>query len=405
MMLKIAWRNVWRNPTRSLVVILAMFVGMLFGLFTSTFMTGWMQQRLQDGIDTETAHIQIHHPGFLLSDDLMDFIPQADIMACIIRQMSSVVGVSARLKIQAMIASAETATGVQVLGVDPVEERRVVNLSDKLVGGTWFDENRGNSIIIGQKLADELNIRLRSKIVLRLQDVDGNITGGAFRVTGIYKTINSTFDGLNVWVRKSDLQQLTLLPSGAAHELAIRVNSQDVLNQTVQELTTHFPEVKTQGWQDVSPELGYLTEIGNTWQYLMVVIVLLALGFGIVNTMLMVVLERIRELGMLMAIGMSRQRVFGMIVLESIMLSMVGGFAGILGGIGLTEWLNHTGVDLSIWGEGLTEWGFAPIVYPTYNLNMVVTIAIMVVLTGILASLYPAYKGLKLNPSDAIRTL
>jgi len=405
MILKIAWRNIWRNPTRSLVVIMAMFVGMLFGLFSSTFMTGWMQQRLNDGIETETSHIQLHHPQFKNTDDQNIYISQALEKREQILLLPGVNGVSERFKIQAMVASAETSTGIMVLGANPQQEKQVINLSEKIVAGDWFESQRRHSIVIGQKLAEKLKVRLRSKIVLRLQDADGNITGGAFRVTGIFKTINTSFDEAYVWVQKNDLQKLTLLPADAAHEIAVHVENQEMQMQIVNKLTSLYPDLLTESWQDVSPELGYLTEVGNTYQYFLVIIILLALGFGIVNTMLMVVLERLRELGMLMAVGMNKRRIFTMIVLESIMLSIVGGFSGILGGIGLTEYLQIDGIDLSLWGEGLTEWGFAPIVFPMYDVPMVVTIAALVIITGIIASLYPAYKGLKLNPSEAIRVI
>ncbi|MBI9063397.1 MAG: ABC transporter permease [Marinilabiliaceae bacterium] len=405
MILKIAWRNIWRNPTRSMVVITAMFVGMLFGLFSSTFMTGWMQQRLNDGIETETSHIQMHHPQFKNADDQNTYINQVGQKRQQILAISGVNGVSERFKIQAMVASAETSTGIMILGVNPRQEKQVINLPEKIVAGDWFKSKKRNSIVIGQKLAEKLKVRLRSKIVLRLQDADGNITGGAFRVIGIFKTINTSFDEANVWVQKNDLQKLTLLPADAAHEIVVHVENQEMLIQTVNEISTLYPDVLTESWQDVSPELGYLTEVGNTYQYFLVIIILLALGFGIVNTMLMVVLERVRELGMLMAVGMNKRRIFAMIVLESIMLSIVGGFSGILGGIGLTEYLQIDGIDLSLWGEGLTEWGFAPIVFPIYDVPMIITIAALVIITGIIASLYPAYKGLKLNPSEAIRVI
>ncbi|TAJ14628.1 ABC transporter permease [Marinilabiliaceae bacterium JC017] len=405
MLLKISWRNIWRNPTRSMVVISAMLVGMFAGVFSSTFINGWMQQRLKDGIETETSHIQIHSPAFKLNDDLKNYIPEANAITADIRKNDQIRGVSPRIVIQSMIASAETATGVKIIGADPMEEKKVTNLPDKLIEGKWFEGVKRNPIIIGHKLADKLKVKMRSKVVLRMQDTEGNITGGAFRVAGIYQTVNSTFDETNVWVCNTDLQQLTLLPDGAAHEITIFINNQDDLASIENQISATHPDLITESWPDLSPELGYLTEIGNTYMYILVIIILLALGFGIVNTMLMVVMERIHELGMLMAVGMSKSRVFLMIIIESTFLSIVGGFAGILLGALTTEYWAVKGIDLSIWGEGLSEWGFATIVYPVYDIPMVVTIAVMVILTGIVASIYPAYKGLKLNPSEAIRVI
>jgi ABC-type lipoprotein release transport system permease subunit len=382
-----------------------MMIGMWAGVFSSTFINGWMQQRLRAAVEVETSHIQVHHPEFKNAVELVHFMDDAKEQAEAIRSLPLVDGVSNRIVIQSMVASAETASGVKIIGVDPNDEAQVIGLPDKLIEGTWFENSRQNPIVIGEKLAKKLKVKLRSKIILRLQDMDGNLTGGAFRVVGIFKTVNSSFDEANVWVRYTDLAKLTLIPEGVGHELVIHLSDQEALNKVKSEMKTRMPGYVTEGWQEITPEMGYLTEMGNTMNYMLIIIILLALGFGIVNTMLMVVMERIRELGMLMAVGMNKRRVFIMIVLESIFLSVIGGFSGMALGIIITEIFAKTGIDLSLWGEGLSEWGFAQIVYPEYDLPMVVNIAVMVIFTGIVASIYPAYKGLKLNPSEAIRKI
>jgi len=138
--------------------------------------------------------------------------------------------------------------------------------------------------------------------------------------------------------------------------------------------------------------------------YFFMVIILFALGFGIVNTMLMVVLERVKEIGMLMAIGMNRMRVFKMIMLETVYLSLTGGIVGMLLGAGIISFFGKTGIDLSIYAEGLNNIGYASIIYPSIGIDYYVNTVIMVILTGIIASLYPARKALKLNPAEAVRT-
>lgn len=405
MILKIAWRNIWRNPLRSLVVISALTIGMFAGLFSSTFINGWMQQRIRDGVETETSHIKVQSKAFIQSQDFENSFLNADSLAEVYRSVSNVNGVSPRLIIMSMAATAETATGVKVLGVDPDNEREVVNISEKLIEGNWFEDKKRNSIIIGHKLADKLKIGLRKKIILRFQDSSGTITGGSFRVGGIYKTINNSFDEMNVWVRETDLRRIALLPVGTAHEIAVHVEDGDLMASTVEQLHQKSDNLIVRDWRSFSPEFGYIDEMGNMYNYIFIIIILLALGFGIVNTMLMVVMERVHELGMLMAVGMHRISIFKMIVIETILLCITGGFTGILLGVGLTEYYAKYGVDLSVWSDGLQEWGFNPIVYPEYDMPMVITIAILVIITGILASFYPARKALKLNPSEAVRVI
>ncbi|MBN2167398.1 MAG: ABC transporter permease [Marinilabiliaceae bacterium] len=405
MILTVSWRNIWRNPTRSLIVMGALLVGMFSGVFTSTFMNGWMKQRIRDGVETEVSHLRIQSPEFKKSGDFEDFFTDISKLESDLFQNPNVNGVSPRLSIQTMIASAETATGVQLFGVDPDKESQVINISEKVIEGKWFEGVKRNPIIIGQKLAEKLKVKLRSKVVITIQDKDGNIVSAAFRIAGIYKTINTTFDEMNVWAKLSDIQNLTLLHSDVAHEILVHTNNYETINEVVDDMSAKHPELSTLSWQKFSPEFAVLTEMGNMYLYIFVIIILLALGFGIVNTMLMVVLERIHELGMLMAVGMNKRRVFSMIMIETLILSVIGGFAGIICGIWATDYFGDKGIDLSIWSEGLEEWGYSAIIYPEYDWTVMIIIAFLVVLTGIIAAIYPSYRALKLAPAEAIRVI
>ncbi|PWD99678.1 ABC transporter permease [Marinilabilia rubra] len=403
MLLKIAWRNIWRSPVRSWIIIAALTVGMFAGVFTSTFINGWMSQRLRDGVETETGHLQIFRNGYQSSRELSQHFTEGDLPE--IKKQPQIKATSRRLIVEAMAASAETARGVRVYGADPDAEAAVLNLHREVKEGTWFDSPYSKQAVIGQKLAKQLQIGVRSRLVLRFQDVDGTLTGGAFRVVGIYKTNNTAFDGTNVWVRNNDLAELLNLSPRDFHSLVVRLNDSEQAMTIAKTLEDKVPQADVVPWKELSPELGYLTELGNTYLYIFVVIILLALGFGIINTMLMVVLERVREIGMLMSVGMARWRIFFMIVLETVMLSSTGGMIGIFLGMLTVRKLGETGIDLSVWSTGLTEMGFNPIVYPEWDAALVINIALMVVAAGILASLYPAWKALKLNPSEAVRVI
>ncbi|MBS0000707.1 MAG: ABC transporter permease [Cyclobacteriaceae bacterium] len=403
MLFSISWRNVWRNKLRSAVIIIAIALGICAGVFSSAFYKGMADQRIDKAIKTEISHIQVHRPKFRQANDISQFIPEADELAARIGEIPEVSGVSSRIIIFSMASSAETASGVKISGVMPGEESKVTNLHTKLIEGNYFEEERRNPIIVGWKLAEKLNVKMGSKIVLTLQDIDNNIVAGAFRIIGIFNTANGIYDESNVFVKHEDLRRLMELPDHSAHELAILVEDNELIRETQEKIQTLTGNLEVLSWTELSPEMNYLNEAMDLFMYIFIIIILFALLFGIINTMLMVVLERIKEIGMLMAIGMNRLRVFMMIVLESIFLSLTGGVIGVLMGGGISIYFETNRIDLSMWGEVYQDLGYDPYVYTSLEFSLLVNVTILVIITGIIASLYPAYKALKNDPADALR--
>ncbi len=399
----IAWKNIWRSRVRSGVIIAAITIGMFAGVFTTTFYKGWMNQRLEAGVETEVSHIQIHQPEFSENFELKSYLPDGAKTGEEIAQMDFVNGVSPRLVVQAMIASSETGTGVKILGIDPEKEKTVTNLYTKVSEGNYFEGVKRNPILIGQKLAKTLKVKLHSKLVVTLQDSEGHLTSEAFRVCGIYHVGNGMFEEMNVFVLKLDLSRFVLLDEAVSHEIVVHLKDHGQLTQNTEILAGKYPELLVQSWQQLAPELGLLTEYGNIYIYFFIAIILLSLGFGIVNTMLMVVLERVKEIGMLMAVGMSKFRVFWMLMLETVLLTLTGGFFGIVLGLVVTFATKKHGINLSFYAEGLEDMGYSSLVFPVVETLMIVVIAIMVLVTGVLAAIYPARKALKYKPAEAIR--
>lgn len=403
MIASIAWKNIWRNRIRSGVIISAITIGMFAGVFTTTFYKGWMNQRLESGVETEVSHIQIHHPNFGDNFDLKSYIPNGETIGQEIAIKEFVNGVSPRLVVQAMIASSETGGGVKIMGVDPEKEKTVTNLYTKVTEGKYFEGVKRNPILIGQKLAEKMKVKLNSKLVITLQDTQGNITSEAFRVCGIYDANNGMYEEMNVFVRKSDLARIVHLDESVAHEIAVHLKDHDLLTQNTETIASMHKDLLVQNWKQLAPELGYINEIGDMYIYIFVIIILLSLGFGIVNTMLMVVMERVKEIGMLMAIGMSRFRIFWMLMLETVLLTMTGGALGVLLGLIVSWATQKNGIDLSFYAKGLEDMGYSSLVFPVIVPKMIAIIGFLVLMTGIIASIYPARKALKYKPAEAIR--
>jgi ABC-type lipoprotein release transport system permease subunit len=244
---------------------------------------------------------------------------------------------------------------------------------------------------------------VKNKIIITVQDINKNITGGAFRVVGTYRTDNMMFDEANIFVRGTDLSRLTGLNGNEAHEIAILLNTNETFDVT-KTLSGEFPNLEVKSWQQLSPEAGYLVSAMNQYMFIFIIVILIALCFGIINTMLMVIMERIHELGMLMAIGMNRMRVFTMIMLETVYLSLTGGITGLILGYAAIRYFEKAGINLYFWKEAFSEIGYSSFIYPVVDSKTMVVTAILVIIAGVISALYPAYKALKLNPSEAIRT-
>lgn len=404
MLLSISWRNIWRNKLRSLIIILSITLGIFAGVIAGAFFKGMADSRINKVINTDLSYIQIHNPGFEESSDFSDYITNAQHINNIIDTINNVTGVSSRICVQSMIASAETAAGVKTMGIFPEDEKQVTTIHKRIIDGKYFEGIKKNPVVIGKKLAEKLNVKVRSKIVITMTDLDNNITSGAFRIVGIYSTDNNMFDEANVFVRFTDIQKLTNFPETAAHEIAININENDKLETvktSIVNITDNKLDVST--WKELSPEMNYLTEVMDMYMYIFIIIILFALLFGIINTMLMVVMERTKEIGMLMAIGMNKSKVFAMIILESVMLTLTGGITGIVIAYFTAKFGETHPLDLSIWAKGFEQLGYDSLVYTQIDSVLFINTVIMVIITGIIAALYPAYKALKNDPADALR--
>ncbi|MCK4919871.1 MAG: ABC transporter permease [Bacteroidales bacterium] len=406
MIWSVSWRNVWRNKMRSGVVITAVSLGVFAGVFAMAFMQGMAKQRVDSAIKTETSHIQIHTPEYVNVNDIENYFTNTEELFENIAADPSTVAVSKRVIVSSIISSAEKGGGVRLIGIEPERESEVTNIKERLIEGNYLEPlKRGLPAVIGNKLAEKLDVRLGSKLVVGLLDVNSQPIYHQFRVSGIFKTASAPYDETTVFVNYSDLTSITKMPKDAAHEMAVLLSDNELSGLMASELKQGFPNLNIMEWFDVLPELKYMTESMDVYMYIFILIILLALGFGIVNTMLMVVLERVKELGMLMAVGMNKRRVFSMIMLETVFLSLTGGVLGLVLGTGFSEFFETHGLDLSgLYKEGLEAMGYDTIVYTNILPEMIITVTLMVIMTGIIASIYPARKALKLNPAEAIRT-
>lgn len=401
MLVTLAWRNVWRNQLRSFIMMAAMVFGLLGVVLMVGFVRAMTVNMVENAIKYQTAHLQIHNPDFLVNEELAAWLADAEQLADDIRKQPGVAAVAVRQVVNGMMASAATTRGVRIHGIDIDQETKVTAVADSLVTGELLSAKGRNAILISQRSARKLNLRIGSKVVLTFSDSNGDVAGAAFRVTGMFNTPNSGFDEANVFVRYPDLVKLTGIDQ--AHEIAIRLVDGDSLGR-MKPLLANMAEQqgKVRDWGEIQPMLATMTgtmDISNT---IMIAVFILALGFGIVNIMLMSVFERSREFGMLMAIGMTGSRVLRLVVLESLLLGSVGGLLGLAASSLLIFIFGRIGLPLGTMAEGLGVYGMDTVLYPEVNFATYLSTFMMIVVTSILAALYPARQILKKNLSEAL---
>lgn len=242
-----------------------------------------------------------------------------------------------------------------------------------------------------------------SKLILTFLDINNNQTSAAFRVSGIFRTNNDMFEALSLFVPVNELRQLTGMKEGTFHRAIARLENNDITDNATPLIRQKLPDYEVLNWKEIQPDLAMIADFMGQIYAVFMIIILAALSFGIVNTMLMAVLERTRELGMLMAIGMNRRKIFVMIMLESVFLSIVGGFAGMAVSEVVIAITGKTGINLMKYSEGMEAIGYSAHLFPTIDAKFFITTTILIVLTGIFSAIYPARKALKLNPVEAIR--
>ena len=408
-MIRLAWKNIWRNKVRSAVIMSAITIGVFAGIFLIAFLNGWIIGTVNNDIDTQYSHIQIHDTAFLANYDINAFFMRDEVEDKIGKDTINrifTMKTAFRLNLTGMLASSYNTIGITAKGVWEDEEMDVTSVWQYIhdTMGVYLTDETRNAIVISEKIADKLKVRLRSRIVFTFQDLHGDMQSIAFRVCGIYKTTNGMFDELNVFVRYNDIFDYTGLPSGAVHEAAIHLPDIKTCSMVTPQLKNIFPEMEVLDWSELNPALSMYFAYTKFIGAIILGIFLFALSFGIINTMLMAVLERTRELGMLGAIGMSKRKIFNMIMLETVFLTLLGGIFGIILGSVFVLPTLETGIDLSFFmGDQFEDFGFSSIIYPVLSIQILVQVVILVIVAGVLSAIYPARKALKLKALEAIR--
>ncbi|MEX3070611.1 ABC transporter permease [Vibrio alginolyticus] len=407
MLIKLAWRNLWRNKLRTSIMIGAMVFGLMGVVAMIGFMNGLVDSMIKNAITWQTSHLQIHQSEYLINPEIKEIIPNSDVIATTLANQLDVKAVSERFLADGMIASARSTRGIRINGINIEQEGRITPLARHIQQGEWLNEEGKNPLLVSQKTAQRLKLRIGSKVILTLSDIKGDVSGAAFRVRGIFKTPSTTFDDRNVYVRKADLEKIAGLVG--AHEISILLKSNDenVLEQTrafTQSLLSQSigDQLVVRKWLEIQPLLSTMMSSMNISNQVTLVVFVLALTLGIINIMLMSVFERTREFGVLMAVGMQQHKIRTLIILETLFLGLSGCALGLLGSAVMLKILSITGLSLSGLADGLGAYGVDTLLFPRVSFSEYRMIIVAIFVASLFAALYPARQILKHRPVDAM---
>ena len=403
-LIKIAWRNIWRNKLRSLVVIISIIFGLLGGIIMIAMSYGLNEERMNNAVDTYLSHIQIHNNSFSEDYNIKHTIDNLNLIEEALNNDERVISYTKRIVLNGMLSNSNGSYGIQVKGVYPDTEIKVTNTYDKIIDGEYFKSKRDNTILVGKKLADRLNLKLKSKVVITFQDENYELTSLLFRVEGIFRSGNSRYDETNVFVKNISIIKNLPRFSGY-HEIPILLNDINLRGEVKKDLIPISTNNIVEGWDDISKELAYANEMLAAVLYIFMMIILSGLSFGVINTMLMAILERKKEIGMLMSIGMDRYKIFLMISMETIFLSMIALPFGLILSYVIVEYYSVVGIDLSIVEAGLENFGVGTRLYFKVPNEEYFIVSFMVLIISIVSSIFPSIRALKINPVEATKTI
>ena len=403
-LIKISWRNIWRNKLRSLVVIISIVFGLLGGIIIIAMSYGLNEERMNNAVDTYLSHIQIHNNLFSEDYNIKHTINNLDIIEKAINEDKRVVSYSKRIVLNGMLSNSNGSYGIQVKGIDPDEEIKVTNTHEKIIDGEYFRSKRDNTILVGKKLADKLNLKLKSKVVITFQDENYELTSLLFRVEGIFRSGNSRYDEMNVFVQNKSITK-NLPGFNGYHEMPIFLSDIELRGEVKKDLIPLSSDNIVEGWDDISKELAYANEMLSAVLYIFMMIILSGLSFGVINTMLMAILERRKEIGMLMSIGMNRYKIFMMISFETIFLSLIALPFGLITSFLIVEYYSVVGIDLSVVEAGLENFGVGTRLYFKVPNEEYFYVSLMVFVISIFSSIFPSIRALKINPVEATKTI
>lgn len=397
-----AFRNVGRKWQRTIVTTGAMAFAGFMMIFYAGLMDGLLAAMERNAVGMNLGDIQIHAPGYRKDPDLYNRIDKADELLARLRAEGF--HATARIYGFGLAAAGSASAGVQLRGVDLKHEATVTQLHRHLLEGAWLDASDPKGVVIGRKLARTLNTGIGGEIVVVSQAADGSVANDLYRVRGILQSVGEGLDRGAVLMSDTAFRKLMALPGGV-HEIAVLLPDRTfTLSSATDRIRKLAPGQEVLSWRELQPVVTNILDISKASLTFVLLITYTAIGTVVLNAMLMSVFERIREFGMLKAIGVSPGQVALLIYTEAMIQVAVACLMAVAFGLPVSLYYQHRGIDLSAWMSTGTIAGVAldPIWYCRVTVSSVVTPVVYLFAVAAAAVLYPTVKASVISPIKAI---
>jgi len=400
-MSRLAWRNLWRNYRRTLIMLLAIGLGVWAMVFMNALMRGMTDQMVVNGLKVLPGEVQVHHRDYRADPSVVNSMPMPEGDLLNVLESPPVAAWTARVRVPAVIASERDSRGVTLLGVDPAGEAALGSAPDTIVEGRFLTDASDRGLVIGASLARRLETDLGKRVVIMSQDPDNNVADRGMRVVGIYRARLEGTEDQFVFGGRTVVQDLLGIPGQVSEVAATGRDYRRVERWFPAVAAATGDDLEALDWFKLDTFLGSMLAVQDGFTLIFMVVVFVALSFGLVNTLVMAVFERTREIGLMQALGMRPGLILFQVLLESLFLLLLG-----LGAGNLLAWVTivplQDGIDISSVAEGMEMMGMGTVLYPSLLVSDMLMSTAVVVILGLLASLLPAWRAARLDPIRAL---
>jgi ABC-type lipoprotein release transport system permease subunit len=402
--LALSLRDLRRTPRRSLVTLASVVLSMASLTFLSTLNEGWLHGMEDQFTLGHVGHVQIvgRSPGDTLGLEPAPLQP-GEVMAAI-RDLPSVVAATARAEASGLVATPVASAGARILALDPTGEPEVTRLREALVAGRWLSVDRPGDLLLSRNLAEGIGADLGDRVILTSQRPGGDLTSEAFVLAGVLCGETPTVDRMIAVIPLASAQRWLGLAGGATH-VVLRLTRASASARVKGEVGGVLPadRYRVVTWEELDPVVSQWLRLSHAYSLAITLVVVGVVVTQVVNTLLMTVHERAREIGLLQALGLAGSEVFRVILLEALVLVAIGAGTGFLAGAGAAIYAAGQGVDLSHFAEAFQYFHMDPVIRPVLDRHTAVLVAVTAGLTAVLAGVYPAWKASRVEPSLALR--
>ena len=404
-LLKLAWRNNWRHRWRSALTIAAIVFGLSLTIWGFCLSDGSHEQLIRGSVESFSGHLQINRKGYHDDQNLRQaFTPDSTLYSLLEDQKPALADWGGRIATFALVSVGETSFASMVVGIEPSREARFIHWDRKLEKGSYLEDQDKDGALIGADLADNLGVSLGDTVIVVSQDFYGSLSGGLRVVRGIFRAHSAELDQGGMLITLSSAQEMLSMP-GKVNTIVVMARSGDQVDPLTRSLKSSLQgkDLEVIPWYEILPDLVQAVELDSIFGILTDAILILVIGFMVLNTFLMGVMERIREFGIMRAMGMSPVKVVGLIVLEAVLLTGLGFI--LANALGLTvSWYNSIHpLDFSSYGEDVYKmYGMDPRIYTNLSWEPVFYSNFFVLVIIVLALIYPAWRASQIRPAEAI---